>query len=282
MTRKKTTTEAESASERTRKDDPSRRAFLTRTAGAASAVGLAHLGITGGAVADSRLEGTTDSNREGTTFTVRVENVSTQTTLETSAKGDAMKQPVPLSPGVYAVHSEPGPLFTAGEPARDNGLEALAEDGDPMALADSLGDRMDVSDGGAFATPVGADEPAPIGPGGAYEFSVEAAPGERLSLATMFVQSNDLFYAPEERGIGLFDGEEPLSGDVTIALGLWDAGTEQNEEPGVGENQAPRQMEAGAGMTEDAPVRLITDVGDGYSYPYTSEVIRVTREVEIG
>lgn len=84
-----------------------------------------------------------------------------------------------------------------------------------------------------------------------------------------------------ERGIGLFDGEEPHSGDVTLALGLWDAGTECNEEPGVGENQAPRQMEAGAGMAEDAPVRLVTDVGDGYSYPYTSEVIRVTREVEM-
>lgn len=249
----------------------SRRAFLARSAGAASAVGLAQLGLVGGAAADS--------GQEGTTFTVRVENVSTE---ETAASGGATIGAVPLSPGAYAVHSEPGPLFAAGEPAPDNGLESLAEDGSPSALAESLDGRMDVTDGGAFATPVGADEPAPIGPGGAYEFSVEAAPGERLSLATMFVQSNDLFYAPEPRGIGLFDGEEPLSGDVTNALGLWDAGTEQNEEPGVGENQAPRQMEADTGPSEDAPVRLVTDVGDGYSYPYVSDVIRVTRTVEMG
>jgi hypothetical protein len=234
-----------------------------------------------GAAADSGRDGT-DPAQEPTTFRVRVENVSTATTLETSATGDAAAVPVPLSPGAYAVHSEPGPFFAAGERARGNGLEALAEDGDPSVLADSLDGRMDVSDGGAFATPVGADGPAPIGPGGAYEFTVAARPGERLSLATMFVQSNDLFYAPEPRGIGLFDGEEPLSGDVTNALGLWDAGTERNEEPGVGGAQAPRQMGADTGPAEDAPVRLVSDVGDGYGYPYTSEVIRVTREVAMG
>jgi len=262
--------EIEGANERPNRFDRSRRAFLAQSAGAV-VVGLS--GLSGTASADSQ---------EATTFTVRVENVSTPTTLETSATGDAMKQPIPLSPGAYAVHSEPGPFFTAGEPARGNGLEALAEDGTPMALASSLDQRMDVSDGGAFATPVGGDGPAPIAPGGAYEFSVTASPGERLSLATMFVQSNDLFYAPEPRGIGLFDGEEPISGDVTNALGLWDAGTEQNEEPGVGENQAPRQSGADTGPSEDGAVRLVSDVGDGYSYPYTSEVIRMTREVEMG
>jgi hypothetical protein len=208
-----------------KRGESSRRAFLAWSAGAASAAGLAHVGLVGGATASPGDETTTDSGRATTTFTVRVENVSGQTTLETSARGDAMKQPVPLSPGVYAVHSEPGLLFTAGEQARENGLEVLAEDGMPMELAGALAERPGVSDSGAFATPVGGAEPAPIGPDGAYEFSAEAAPGERLSLATMFVQSNDL--------------------------------------------------------AEDAPVRPISDVGDGYSYPYASEVIRVTREVSM-
>jgi len=35
-------------------------------------------------------------------------------------------------------------------------------------------------------------------PGGAYEFTVTAKPGERLTIAMMFGQSNDLFYAPRE------------------------------------------------------------------------------------
>lgn len=42
------------------------------------------------------------------------------------------------------------------------------------------------------------------------------------------------------------------------------------------------QSEAGAGMTEDRPVQLITDVGDGYDYPYVQEVIRLTRTAEMG
>ena len=39
--------------------------------------------------------------------------------------------------------------------------------------------------------------------------------GDYLSFATMFVQSNDLFYAPEPSGIPLFDGETPVDGDMT-------------------------------------------------------------------
>ncbi|WP_440005858.1 spondin domain-containing protein [Halomicrococcus sp. SG-WS-1] len=265
-------------SERTNDVRTSRRTVLTWSAGVLSAVGLSRLGVGGHASVAARSD---DGTNAATTFTVRIENVSKPTTLETSANGDAGEQPIPLSPGAYAVHDEPAPMFTAGEPARDNGLEALAEDGVPMELASSLSERMEVSDSGAFDTPVGADEPGPLGPGDAYEFSVDASPGERLSFATMFVQSNDLFYAPDDRGVALFDEEEPLDGDVTIAVGLWDAGTERNEEPGLGENQAPRQSGPDTGPSEDEPVRLVTDVGDGYAYPHTSDVIRVTRTPEM-
>jgi hypothetical protein len=129
---------------------------------------------------------------------------------------------------------------------------------------------------GAATTPVGADDPGPIGPGGAYEFTVEATEGQHLSLATMFVQSNDLFYAPEPTGVPLYEMGEPVEGDVTDRLRLWDAGTEENEEPGAGGSQAPRQMEAGAGTEEDATVRPIGEVDDGYDYPDTADVLRVT------
>ena len=58
----------------------------------------------------------------------------------------------------------------------------------------------------------------------------------------MYVQSNDLFLSPGDTGIALFaDDGLPISGDITAQIGLWDAGTEVNEEPGVGANQAPRQ-----------------------------------------
>lgn len=51
-------------------------------------------------------------------FTVRVENVSA---VDALAPSDGSEQPVPLSPGVFAVHSAIGPLFTPGLPDRGTG-----------------------------------------------------------------------------------------------------------------------------------------------------------------
>ena len=42
---------------------------------------------------------------------------------------------------------------------------------------------------------------------------------------------------------------KPLSGEVTSQLGLFDAGTEVNEEPGVGSSQAPRRSRSVHGRT---------------------------------
>jgi len=121
------------------------------------------------------------------------------------------------------------------------------------------------SGSGVFSVPVGATDPAAIGPGEAYEFTFDAAPGSRLSFATMFVQSNDLFYAPAEGGIALWDDMgAQVSGDVTGQVMLWDAGSEVNEEPGEGVNQAPRQTGANTGADEGGLVRL---VDDGFTYP---------------
>lgn len=178
--------------------------------------------------------------------------------------------PTPLSPGVYVIHTEAGPLFTVGEVDRGAGLEALAEDGNPAALAEL--DYMGVSQVGVFNTPDGADEPGPAGPGAAYTFSFEAVPGDYLTLATMLVQSNDLFLAPNEGGIALFDADgQPIYGDIYVAL--WDAGTEVNEAPGEGPNQAPRQSGPDTGEDENGAVRL---VDDGFAYPATYNIVRIT------
>ncbi|PHN01559.1 spondin domain-containing protein [Flavilitoribacter nigricans] len=208
---------------------------------------------------------------ETTQFTVRVENVSTPETLPT---GDGSSVAVPLSPGFWALHATPAPLFSVGAPDRGQGLEEIAEDGDPAVLAETLAGKMGTPRG-AFTTPAGGMDPAPAFPGEAYEFTITAAPGIYLSLATMFVQSNDLFYAPGEMGVPLFDENgDPISGDITEYFDLWDAGTEENEQPGVGPNQAPRQSGPDMGaMDMDDLVRL---VNDAYSYPADEDVIRVT------
>ncbi len=181
----------------------------------------------------------------------------------------------PLAPGVYASHMDPGALFMAGHDA-SAGLEALAEDGNPAMLAAEVMDstNSNVHASGVFAVPSGAEEPGPLFPGHAYEFMVAGTMGDHLSFATMFVQSNDLFYAPDDKGIPLFDDDgKALMGDVTDMVMLWDAGTEFNERPGIGQGQAPRQEMANTGPEESKPVRLLDPY---YRYPKVSDVIKVT------
>ena len=261
-------------------------------------------------------------------FRVRVENVSTSTTLQTSEGG----KPVPLSPGFFAVHSasqsrllfevgSPGygegmeslaedgdpsqllstweprtgvttplapgafavfsqensnPMFTSGNPAPGNGLEAMAEDGDPSMLAAALSGNQTVKESGAFNTPDGASNPAPIFPGESYSFSFTASEGDLLTFATMYVQSNDLFYAPAQTSMPLFENGTPATGTFVDEIVLWDAGTEANQEPGVGGDQAPRQSGPDTGPADsDNSVRL---VDDGYTY---EKVIRVTLEIDL-
>ncbi|MEO5697465.1 MAG: spondin domain-containing protein, partial [Burkholderiaceae bacterium] len=166
------------------------------------------------------------------------------------------------------------PLFTAGQIDRAQGLERIAEDGEPATLAAALPGRSGVVSSGAFATPTGASAPSAIGPGGAYEFTIQASSGDRLSLATMFVPSNDLFFSPDGQGIALYQASgAPVSGDVTSSLQLWDAGTEVNQEPGVGPDQVQRQSGANTGTSESRPVALVSD---GFMYPSVASVIRVT------
>jgi hypothetical protein len=203
-------------------------------------------------------------------FTVKIENVSTGTTLR-SMKGETA--PAPNSPGLYVVHTKPARLFKAGKLDLGWGMEAQAEDGDPSKLAEHCKGHEGVFAVGVFNVPVGDAEPGPALPGKSYTFTFMAKPGDRLSLATMFGQSNDLFYAPDESGIALFAKGRPVSGDVTSQLVLWDAGTEVNEEPGFGPGQAPRQAKPNTGASEK---KAVAKVKDGFTYPKVTEVMKVT------
>ena len=237
---------------------------------------LAGTGAVGGALALSTLPSLAAANDQSATFTVRVENVSDRTGATLDPSTDASDVPNVLSPGAYAVHARGEPMFSHGDPERMNGLEEIAEDGDPSRMVATLEANRNVARAGAFTTPVGATMAGPLTPGDAYEFEVEAdRRAGYLSLVTMFVQSNDLFYSlGGPGGIRLFDGRDPVRGDVTDRVGLWDAGTEINEEPGAGENQAPRQRAPGVGLVERGTVAPIEEV-NGYDYPATADVVRV-------
>jgi hypothetical protein len=188
-----------------------------------------------------------DEAHTPTTFVVTITNTS-----------DAADLATPIAPGAYIVHTSMETLFAEGVLDRGEGLEALAEDGDPTLLAATLGALETVSAADVFTTPAGAETAGPAGPGSSYSFTFEAVPGDYLSFATMFVQSNDWFFAPSSSGIALFDGATPIVGDITNQVTLWDAGTEVDETPGEGQNQAPRQSDPNTGDDQNAAIAAVT------------------------
>lgn len=133
-------------------------------------------------------------------FTVRVQNVSVVNVLKLSNGKTAS---VTLGAVFYIVHTNRGPVFTSGQPDRGEGLEILTEDGPAAPLAKSLEGKPGIVHVGFADTPVGAGRSRPLRSGEAFEFKVSGKPGERLTIATMLGQSNDLFYAPREEGIAL-------------------------------------------------------------------------------
>jgi len=201
---------------------------------------------------------TATRNVESTKFTVRVENISN---LEGMTASNGQKFPFALSPGMFVLSDKNAALFTERKPARKNGLEMQAEDGDPSGLVASLVAMHHSSNlHGVFNTPVGAMAAGPIRPGDSYEFTVTAAPGMKFFMTQMFGQSNDWFYAPGANGIALFDAKDmPVNGDVTDQFYLWDAGTEKDEEIGIGPNQGPRQKGPNTGEDEHGVVHRVKD-----------------------
>src|SRR5664279_2005561 len=184
---------------------------------------------------------------------------------------------VGLSPGVFIVHDDMhlAPVFTVGQPDRGEGLEAQAEDGNPVPLSMGL-NGMNFEQVGVFNTAVGASKPGPLMPGQAFDFSFQAVPGDRLSFTEMFGQSNDLFFAADENGIALFGGMKPISGTFSGAVKLWDAGTEVNQEPFKGADQAARQSAPNTGAAENGVVQSITTVTDGFTYPSVLASLKLT------
>ena len=175
-----------------------------------------------------------------TSFTVRIENLSGSSAI-----------PTPFAAGAWAAHSaDDVAFFDVDKADSGQGLEALAEDGAAVGLSGAVTAAVDR--GATFDA---------IVPGGDLEFTITTTQKDSvLSFATMFVESNDVFLAPEPKGIPLFDenGDPLAERDVTSLLSLWDAGTEANQAPGFGVDQAPRQAAANTGGAEGV-VRPFSD-----------------------
>jgi len=65
-------------------------------------------------------------------------------------------------------------------------------------------------------------------PGEFYEIDFIASPGANMSFVSMSSISNDWLFAPRGEGIQIFNAaDEPILGDITSEILLWDAGTEE-------------------------------------------------------
>jgi len=84
-----------------------------------------------------------------------------------------------------------------------------------------------------FGTFQNAGSSPVLAPGESASFTFYAGKGQAISFAAMYGNSNDLFFAPSNPGIKLYqDNGDPVTGDVSSQIRLWDNGTRVNEPVG--------------------------------------------------
>jgi hypothetical protein len=184
----------------------------------------------------------------------------------------------PISPGVFAVHHDPEPLYGLGQPDRGLGLEHQCEDGNNTALLSAMtgvATSGKIAQAGSFDIPVGASAKGAATPGNAFEIDLMALPGDRVSFATMFGMSDDWCFASQPDGIALFnDDGTAVNGEVTEQVGIYDAGTEVDEELAIGPDTGPQQPMPNTGAAD--PVPQVREVGTAvYGFPASAH-LRVT------
>lgn len=128
----------------------------------------------------------------------------------------------PFSPPVAATHAPSLHVFQVGQPASDE-VAAVAQDGDPVPLATTLGGDPAVTDVVNVGRPLPPRGTSPMGFTDNASFRIEAVPGDVLSLATMLICTNDGLTGVDAVAL-------PASGTATFDLVGYDAGRERNTE----------------------------------------------------
>lgn len=106
-------------------------------------------------------------------------------------------------------------------------------------------------------------------PGQEIQITFNAMKGQTLMFATMYGNSWDLFFAPENPGIKLFESNgDPVTGDISDQVKLWDAGTKKNNDPRRNKKGQPRE-------DEDRQVTEINGKDGTYDYPPAGEMMKL-------
>jgi hypothetical protein len=119
---------------------------------------------------------------------------------------------------------------------------------------------------------MGTGTPPVILPGQSVSFSFSAAKNQRLTFATMYGWSNDLFFAPTNPGIKLYnDDGTPITGDVSSSIKLWDNGTRVNQAPGMSVSHP------GTAETTQKNIKEVNGMDDyGNTYLPASQLMNVS------
>lgn len=119
-----------------------------------------------------------------------------------------------FTPRLAVVHNS-GNLFVVGQPALGE-IATIAESGNvapAMTLLESVPDLVtDVEVGAGL-----------LAPGATQEITIEAQPGQLLSVLAMLIPTNDAFVAVNAVAL-------PASGSMTVTARAYDAGSEPNDE----------------------------------------------------
>ncbi|MBV4358828.1 spondin domain-containing protein [Pinibacter aurantiacus] len=118
----------------------------------------------------------------------------------------------------------------------------------------------------------GSGKPPVIPPGESTSITFSAAKNQRLTFATMYGWSNDLFFAPENPGIKLYnDDGTPITGDVSSQVKLWDNGTRVNQTPGAS------VMHPGTAEATAKNIKEVTSMDDyGHTYLPASQLMKLS------
>lgn len=208
-----------------------------------------------------------------TTFELKIENISQPNTLAT----DRAMGTVPLSPPAVAVFTGDDPMFTVGQKA-NLGTTRIAEDGFADEMLAFLTSAPNVLAQLVATSPGGPDNGPALFAGEGITVTFTASPGEKVQFETMFVQSNDWFYAFSGGGLELFEGSTANSGDFTASVAVYDAGTEQDTAPGTGPDQKPVQepTATNVGPDEDVAIENARTRHPNFTIPANNAIIRVT------
>lgn len=113
-----------------------------------------------------------------------------------------------------------------------------------------------------------------IMPGQSVSFRFSASIGQAVSFASMYGASNDLFFAPKNPGIMLYDNnKQPIQGDVSDQVKLWDNGTRINQHPGT--------TVIHPGVADNTPVKEVTSMdAQGNTYLPASSLVKASLAYE--